>query len=1055
MTTQLGQRNTLNEPFNEVGFKQLIEGLVEHEFYDETKQISYHSDVIKSVENIGTFQNNRFHNILIINHVSKIGNRIKLATETFKVMSSNNIDSALVAYFSDKEKLWRISLVTLSFEENKTGKIKKIFSNPRRYSYILGPSARTVTPNRYLVSKGIATNFDDLLSRFSVEVVNNEFYKEIAKLYDELVGTDDRPGILKYPGEGDVLHEFAVRIIGRIIFCWFLREKRSNKGTPLIPHEILSRESANKQNYYINVLAPLFFEVLNKHIESREETFRQNEYLSIPYLNGGLFNPDHDDYYQYDRDSGIAESGSVDVPDAWLRKFFDLLELFNFTVDENTSYDIELSIDPEMLGRIFENLLARINPETGEMVRKSTGSYYTPREIVDHMVDESLKNYLKKDTGINEDKLAALVSYDLMDDEAFPLNDLEKNKITDSLSSARILDPACGSGAYPIGILQKIVYILQRVDPESRKWIDKQLYGAGPELKRHLEKEFENKNFNYLRKLGVIRESIYGIDIQPIATEISRLRCFLTLIVDQSVDDHESNRGIEPLPNLDFKFVTANSLIGLNLDKDNRFDQTDLFEDTTGISELKRLRNEYFSSHNSERERLKLQFAQRQNKMLQDMILHHSHGFSQITQKLSTWNPFSHQTTNWFDPEWMFGINDGFDIVIGNPPYGLLNKKQNQKLGHLVSDEELSFYKHSTKYKAASGGVINAYRLFIVQSIDLLRENGFFVEIFPLAFTADVSASNLRRHIFDSYSILGIDSFPERDDPHKRVFESAKMSVCILYLVKTKSAKDKTFYVRINRDKYVDLNSPRVHMTYQDVESIDSQNLTIPLLHKSDLDVIRKIYNNSHKLSDFGHCYTGEIDLTFGKKYLTDNTEDAQFIKGAIIDRFTIKDSMSQGEIKFLDKSEYLKENTGKKASHYKQTRIVMQAITGVNEKIRIKSTIIESGVFCGNSVNYIVLKDNRLDINFLLGILNSKVVNFVFKKFSTNSNVNGYEVDNLPIPNKFTNQSYLIELVNRILTNIKSGYDEVKDVDEEVNQIIYNLYDLTEQQISIIENGE
>jgi adenine-specific DNA-methyltransferase len=982
--------------------------------------------------------------------LGSLDKRAAIASDAFKLMKSTASYRTLVAFYSDDTKHWRLSLITAQPTLND-GKVVTKISNPKRFSYLLGPGSKLATPNKQLVSKGKVTDFEDLSKRFALEVVNNEFYNEITKLYDTLVGTDEIAGTLKYPGLGELRHEFAVRLIGRIIFCWFLREKRSAQGSPLIPQEVLSRNAAKQDNYYHSVLAPLFFEILNKHINTREDNFREGAYGSIPYLNGGLFNPDPDDHYRFDMSLKASVPGLVNVPDDWLRNFVDLLESYNFTVDENTSYDIDLSIDPEMLGRIFENLLARINPETGEMVRKATGSFYTPREIVEHMVDVSLNEFLSNITGISDDKLKALVSYDALDDEINPLTATEKQKVTDSLSQVRILDPACGSGAFPIGILQKIVYLLQQVDPDSKLWFDRQLSGASPELKRHLEKEFENKNFNYLRKLGIIRESIYGVDIQPIATEISRLRCFLTLIVDQSVDDQEFNRGIEPLPNLDFKFVTANSLVDLNQGKTAQ--QAGLFEDTLGIEDLKQLRNRYFSSHNSEREQLKLQFSQRQNKMLQTIVANGSHGFSDLTQKLSTWDPFSHRMTHWFDAEWMFGIADGFDIVIGNPPYGLLNKKQNQKLGHMVTKEEIDFYKNSGKYRPALGGMINVFRLFIVQSLCFLKPGGIFVEIFPLAFTGDVSAANLRKYIFDKFRIRGIDAFPERDDEKKRVFESAKMSVCILYMEATATNGNETFFIRVNDDRYVNPARPTASITPKEIESIDGKNFTIPLLNQDDLNIIKHIYRLSVPLSTYGHCFTGEVDLTFGKKYLTDNSNDAPFIKGAILDRYLIRDKMSQGEIKYLNKAQYLRENNGKKASHHEYSRIAMQAITGVNESIRLKSTIIGPGIFCGNSVNYIVMEQNHLDIMFLLGLLNCKLMNYIFRKFSTNSNVNGYEVDNLPIPVKISNQQAIVELVDKVLISKRSSSQaSTVNLEKQIDSLIYKLYELSPEEIELIE---
>src|SRR5260221_8649188 len=245
-----------------------------------------------------------------------------------------------------------------------------------------------------------------------------------------------------------------------------------------------------------------------------------------------------------------------------------------------------------MLGRIFENLLAEINPETGESARKSTGSYYTPRVIVDYMVDESLLLYLKNQTQIDEEKLRTVISYDLHDDEEHPLTEDERERIISALERVKILDPACGSGAFPIGALQKIVFILQQTDPEGQLWFKKQIKNTPPELRRVVEREFAHKNFDYIRKLGIIRENIYGVDIQPIATEISRLRCFLTLVVEERIQEGLENRGIEPLPNLDFKFVTANTLIGLPGSQVNS--QVGLFEDEAGIREHKELRDMIF-----------------------------------------------------------------------------------------------------------------------------------------------------------------------------------------------------------------------------------------------------------------------------------------------------------------------------------------------------------------------------------------------------------------------------------------------------------------------------
>jgi type I restriction-modification system DNA methylase subunit len=218
----------------------------------------------------------------------------------------------------------------------------------------------------------------------------------------------------------------------------------------------------------------LFFELLNTEQNKRKDKFgKEDIFKQIPYLNGGLFSPHNDDLYEYSPATQSGRAGLVKIPDKWFESFFELLELYNFTVDENTSYDMELSIDPEMLGRIFENLLAEINPETGKSAKKNTGSYYTPRDIVDYMVDKSLHEYLMTKTAIERRKLKAIISYSNEENESINLSTLEKKNIIDALYTLTIFDPACGSGAFPIGMLQKVVYMLQEIDKTAELWFYK------------------------------------------------------------------------------------------------------------------------------------------------------------------------------------------------------------------------------------------------------------------------------------------------------------------------------------------------------------------------------------------------------------------------------------------------------------------------------------------------------------------------------------------------------------------------------------------------------
>ncbi|HQB10462.1 MAG TPA: hypothetical protein PLW37_11390, partial [bacterium] len=465
-----------------------------------------------------------------ITHESENDPRVTLTREAFRFMR-DNVDTytsnALIIFRSLNSENYRFSLLTTDYK--RAGKkTEKELSNPRRFSFYLGPDAKVKTPEEFLIKKGAVADIEDLKSRFSVEVVNKEFYLKIADLFYRFIKE------AKYPRDSRK-KEFAVKLIGRIIFCWFLKKKKSANGVPLIPEELLSLKSLEKfKDYFHSVLEPLFFEVLNTPVKERniQKAFQISEYIDkIPFLNGGLFDPDANDCYH---EIG-ASRGVIIVEDQWFRDFFELLEQYNFTVDESTPLDIELSIDPEMLGRIFENLLAEIDETTGETARNATGSFYTPRPIVEYMVDESIKHHLFSKTSLSEEKINLLVSWNESESK---LNKDEIVSAIDALDSMKILDPACGSGAYPMGILQKTVHILEKIDENSKLWKEKMLQKVPAQFRRMVKEKFENEGPAYIHKTGLIENVIYGIDVQQIAVEISKLRVFLSLVVESTVDEN-------------------------------------------------------------------------------------------------------------------------------------------------------------------------------------------------------------------------------------------------------------------------------------------------------------------------------------------------------------------------------------------------------------------------------------------------------------------------------------------------------------------------------------
>ncbi|MCB5269039.1 MAG: Eco57I restriction-modification methylase domain-containing protein, partial [Candidatus Cloacimonetes bacterium] len=699
--------------------------------------------------------------IIEISHGSENDPRIGVSRDAFRLMARLNREKALFFFVSENSRNYRFSLITLKLELEGSS-VKYKFSNPKRFSFYLGENAKTRTPESFLFDKGRIRDFEDLEDRFSVEVVNKVFYQEIQSMFYRLVGGKLKQGgkdvdyesMLKLPDTSDAktMQEFGVRLIGRLVFCWFLKKKLSDKGNPIIPSEALSSE-AICESYYHNILEPLFFEVLNTPLENRHQAFRSPLYDAIPFLNGGLFDPTlHKDYYIASSPQKPAQPAwHLKIPDQWFKDLFAILETYNFTIDENTSIDIDLSVDPEMLGRIFENLLAELNPDTGETARKASGSFYTPRAIVEYMVDEALIQYLKSKTDIDEDALRDLLDYNI---EETGFDKAQNLAVLEALDEIKVLDPACGSGAFPIGILQKMLLILQKVDPYSTQWVKSQLKKIPIRLVRDaLEEKMMDENWQYQHKMGIIQNAIYGVDIQPIATEISKLRLFLSLIVDESVIEDVENKNIHPLPNLSFKFVCANSLIPLG-DKGETIVRNQKF-----LADFDDIRERFFHAHSAqEKELIKKDFAALNQDLMDSLIqtpYQQSSLFDESPQqvkakapkdsylyKLLTWDPFSDKASSWFEPKWMFGIKEGFDIVIGNPPYIQLTKDldDKRKFADLYKDCKYQSFERSG----------DMYCLFYERGVQLLSHGGVLCYITSNKWMRANYGKSLRKYLAET-----------------------------------------------------------------------------------------------------------------------------------------------------------------------------------------------------------------------------------------------------------------------------------------------------------------
>lgn len=1028
----------LKKEYHVDNFLYVVDNLLLPDFKADKHEVPFQNAIFASVSQLGYSEKCEVSVFEVILKEGSQNRRVAITQEMFRILRGLGVNNAIVAFSNADYRNYRFSLLTSKYEFNGD-KIVKVLSNPRRYSYSLGYGTKTKTAYDFLIGKGKVNSLDELINRFSVEIVNKQFYNEIALAFTKLVGgqrdgkTYEKELNLHGMTDQNKYAEFAVRLIGRIVFCWFLKEKKSESGIPLIPESMLALDAVNgSNNYYHDTLEPLFFELLNTSQLRRKGKFAQEEfYMQIPYLNGGLFSPHTDDQYHFSPELQSGQYGLVTIPNEWFVRFYETLGQYNFTVDENTSYDIELSIDPEMLGRIFENLLAEINPETGENAKKSTGSFYTPRDIVDYMVDSSILEYLKTKTGIDEVKLRALISYSKEDDELAVFSTPEKKALINALYTVTVLDPACGSGAFPIGMLQKIVYMLQEIDPEANLWFDKAMENAPLLLKREFEKKFNAGSLDYIRKLTVIQNSIFGIDIQPIAVEIARLRCFLSLVIEEKVYDDEPNRGINPLPNLDFKFIIANTLVKLPYDIDLKTGKADdaqlsAFERQDHIAQLKSVREEYFSANDVEsKNALKLEFSEIQKAMLQETLSNHKVASARY-QALFQWAPFDNVSSSWFDPEWMFGIKDGFDIVIANPPYVSVK-------GISVADKE----RFRKAFRSAKGR-FNLFTLMIEKGILLLKPKGILTYIQPEGLFTNVEYRHIRKILIEQGRISKVVLFD------KRVFDAAVDTAILLYV----NTRDMNNQILV----YKNLNQFIISL---DSDKISGDNFLIQVsLNQANKSIISKLESCkiAIPLGELIEVQQGIIYSGAPKNEIFCNEMKSQSFKKCLDGRDVLRWYINWQEKKENKYIEY-----SRKLHRPREERLFL-----AKEKILLprKSTKINCGYdnqqfYALNTAYICLLKplyEGKISLKYILGLLNSSLMNYYYQNKYLGWQITIPALNSLPIVLNKQLESRIIAIVDEILSN--RGND-IASFERELNRIVYTIYNLTDEEIAVVEESQ
>ena len=983
---------------------------------------------------------------------------------------------------------------------------------------------------RTLVAQGTVSNFDQLLIAWETVLdtgeLNRRFYTELFAWFQRAAKECSFPD----DGAGDGNAErHVIRMITRLLFVWFLKEKH------LVPEKVftvdfaqstLTHYASDSTDYYRAVLQNLFFATLNTEIDRRafskeaQSTHRDftkyryrkllrspdtlaEELKSVPFVDGGLFDclDDFESVSAHGRrvdaftdNIGHPDHGAaLSVP---ARIFFEsdgLFPLFcryKFTVEENTPLDEDVALDPELLGRTFENLLASYNPETRDTARKATGSYYTPRRVVEYMVDETLLTYFLAlerpydgDSEQFETRIRNLLQH--ADGEAEPSYEMHHREVDfliTAIDGLTILDPACGSGAFPMGILQKLVLMLSKLDPDNQEWKDRQITRARNILDpvartdaiAAVEKNFlPKRNYgDFGRKLYLIQNVIHGVDIQPIACQIAKLRFFISLLIEQQRNqDPRDNYGIQALPNLETRFVAADSLIGLKGPLQHTLQNRDIkrLED-----KLAQIRLDWFDARNRNQKSKLREQDKLVRRELQEALVDNQWD-KDTAHRIATWNPYDQNAcAAWFDPEWMFDIHNGFDIVIGNPPYVQLQKNRGA-LSRTYADAGYDTF-------VSRGDV---YQLFYEKGCGLLKPGtGVLAFITSNSWLRAQYGEVTRQFMADRHTPMRLVELGSD------VFENAIVDSSILVL---REGNHDRACMTVDVDQLNVDNFPPDDRHWSRFQPCRADPWMV--LSKVERDVLAKMRRLGLPLKEWEVTLSYGIKTGYNKAFIVNHeirrqlmTDDPRssevlkrMLKGEDIQRWSASFRnrwliyMRRGTpideypsiLKWMQQYQgSLSKKSGTNEWYELQgspgndahKRFGEEKLFWMDMTDRGRFAYASDEIYCNNKA--FVLSGTSL--KYLCGVLNSNLVAWFMNRNALTTGMGlpewqKYTVERIPIPQLDKDgERPVVELVERLIA-ATSDVDnerrqEVAAIERQVDQLVYSLYGLTEDEIAAVE---
>lgn len=977
--------------FNATELKSAPEKIIGH-----TSDDGYY---LGNIDTTDSYRIGLFHYIITKGSVANKRVGLRNLVKSFINPTWGEFDAALVVF--DSGDHWRLSFI---FD------IKGEATSPKRYTYVFGSDDllyRTpIERFNFLKKKGVS--FENLKTAFSVEALSDEFFDKYREQYADFiqyitgkrfvkVGSKWAEKVLGEPNAALMqafdhnekkIRDYVKKMMGRITFLHFLQRKGWMCGD-LNYMQNMFENSAYKDDYLDSVLEPLFFGILNTKPAERDALFTEYgwnksllaEWKDLPYLNGGLFERDAEDE---------PESR---FPAEYFKRLFQFFSEYNFTIDENDPNDAEVGVDPEMLGKIFENLLED---------NKDKGAFYTPKEIVRYMCQESLIAYLETNTSLAKDKIRQFVLYP--EEGIVDIPDNKKPKLLAALEEVKICDPAIGSGAFPMGLLNELLHCREVLSGE------------------HYDRAEIKKN--------IIQNNIYGVDIEKGAVDIARLRFWLSIVVDEETPS--------PLPNLDYKIMQGNSLVesfmGVDLSKltYERQCEVTLFDDEKNRLQktVSFLLSSYYSCCDHDKKvKLQKQIFDTINKQLEA----HSYD-SSILAKLKDINLAENNKFflwhTWFSDVFNRGDDkNGFDIVIGNPPYVSVKA---------ISDKMKKLY--SSLFETAKGR-FNLFTLFMELFYKHTKQGGVICLIIPEGIYSNIEYRYSRELLVENCTIKKLCVFT------KRVFE-ASVDTTIVLSINQKSEKNNIFPIDINVKPGISFSSQLAikkypYYLFPTKMTNENQSLVEKMMLSENFDRM-----SNHLEIQQGIIYSGQPKEEVFADYIKNSTFKP------ILDGRDINRWMINWDVKEYDK--YLSYTPKLHRPREERLFVANKKILFPRRATKIMATIDTDNFYALNTAYICLTKNKEYEIEYLLAILNSRLIEYLYNQLFMGWQITIPAIASMPIAKIGGDvQNKICEIVNSIICDKKHNKNaDISAKEVQLNTLIYSAFGLTDVEIKIIEQS-